>query len=103
MSLAYGCSMAVKIQLILAETDDLSAALFITELSVAAYSLYMWSVHVVCTYLLKKSNGTCIGHSHILPTFHQFLNIKMLLNTLNKMEGIPEMSTELFLSAVHGL
>lgn len=46
MSLAYGCNMAVKIQLILAETDDLSAPLLITELSVAAYSLCMWSVHI---------------------------------------------------------
>lgn len=46
MSLAYGCNMAVKIQLILAETVDLSAPLLITELLVAAYSLCMWSVHI---------------------------------------------------------
>lgn len=46
MSLAYACNMAVKIQLILAETDYLSAPLLITELSVAAYSLCMWSVHI---------------------------------------------------------
>lgn len=75
MSLAYGCNMAVKIQLILAETDDLSAPLlsYRWQHIVCGSGLYMWSVHISAQEE-QRDLYRSLTHTTYLPPVPEYKN-----------------------------